>query len=456
MQLADEKYIGRETGHFRHAWRARRRAGMTMVEILVAIAIFLTVIVGVVTLFSGVVRTVRTGYQVKDAYAMGRAALAVIDRDLTTAFTSREAGEVEQFYGQSRGFMFVGYVGAASSGSEGGELHRVTYVVHPSVSTYQFDTEIAEPWGNVLGAVRAQAAAAGLDPGLVANALVLASAEKGDVVQDEVVKEFRVRVTTKAILRIEEKVPDLDSFELPQDGLQWPYVSPVFAKDDVINPGDPDTNSVASVALYNELRNSIGGIRETLVVRADQGNAPTGLGADVVEAILKAKRREIWLRLLSGETVGGLDYWAWRAEKGKGVVTDYVLADRILDRAEILFDVPTGIDIALNVLNVPGLFSFSNGTESLSTYNDAGGIPGYSAFMADGAIAAFDEAVTAFKQKGMEILGCPLDPRLPYVVGQQFWVMTEKPLPGQADIRKWFSQSVTLPAAMSRNAEAGN
>ena len=61
-----------------------RTRGFSLTELLVAMAVFISLMAGLSVLFSGAVRTVRGSYQLLDAYEVGRSAVDVIDKDLRT------------------------------------------------------------------------------------------------------------------------------------------------------------------------------------------------------------------------------------------------------------------------------------------------------------------------------------------------------------------------------------
>ena len=103
--------------------------GFSLVELLVAMAIFTTIMGGVGALFISSVRIVRQGFQNQEAFELARGTLNIIESDLSRAFTSREHGDNYKFYGTPIGFSFVGIVGQGQ-GSGAGNLARVTYVVY--------------------------------------------------------------------------------------------------------------------------------------------------------------------------------------------------------------------------------------------------------------------------------------------------------------------------------------
>lgn len=106
-----------------HKNTRQARRGFTMVETLVAMAILITVITGVVLVYSGAVRTVRQTYRAQDNFEIGRSVLAALQRDLERSFTAREYGKYYQFHGSPQSMMFVGVL-------EDGQLGRVTYAIN--------------------------------------------------------------------------------------------------------------------------------------------------------------------------------------------------------------------------------------------------------------------------------------------------------------------------------------
>lgn len=110
-----------------YARTAARRRGFTLVELLVAIAIFVTVMASVALVFNGAVRTSKQGFQNQEAYELARGAMKVIERDLSRAFTNRNRGDVFNFYGTPIGFTYVGLIYANESSAP--NMARVTYVI---------------------------------------------------------------------------------------------------------------------------------------------------------------------------------------------------------------------------------------------------------------------------------------------------------------------------------------
>lgn len=503
-----------DTSGPRRAFRSRR-AGVTMVELLVAMSIFAVLMAGIFTMFISATDATRTGREVSKAYEQGRTALKIMERDLTVAFTARERADTQQFYGRPEGFMFVGRLDATESGSGSNGLSRNTFVLHPSTSTAVFDTTILEEKKVVWGHIQAQLARRAVEAKLasVTDTEIAAAAAAAenlfsamfscvDCANDASLYEFNVRVTTNALLHIVESgQQDLDAFDLTGTGLTWPSISPDLPMTDYGNADSFDSSNPDNAILYREWVSAINPFAKT----AAPGTAAffeydlrhliwtmpglNALNTEVIQNLLAAKKREIWMRMLAmdpllmnsnGEPLGTA-YWAQHD------ATDYILADRILRSAQILdpaTDNPVWVpafagmaDEPMDALYMDGIFRYGDGSGEFSPYfNDdrnitgAGMGAGYLEFItalgtavAKGStwVAAvldeFDASLTEMKESRATapVLGSPLDARLPYLVAQQFFVMSERPVGGAADVRKWFSQTITLPSGFSRSANTG-
>ncbi|MBN2307956.1 MAG: prepilin-type N-terminal cleavage/methylation domain-containing protein, partial [Candidatus Hydrogenedentes bacterium] len=119
----------------------RKNDGFSLMELIIATAILALLAGGIAAVFTGSMRAVRAGYQATSANEMARGALNVIERDLSGAFTSRDAGDYYQFFGTPIGMMFVGLVDT----DEGTQLARVTYVLHHNAGSDAFETIDAQP-----------------------------------------------------------------------------------------------------------------------------------------------------------------------------------------------------------------------------------------------------------------------------------------------------------------------
>jgi prepilin-type N-terminal cleavage/methylation domain-containing protein len=479
-----------------------RQHGFTLVELLVAMAIFITIMGGVTVLFTGAIRTVRQGNQQMDLFSMGRGMMTVMERDMSAAFTARELGEYFQFYGRAEGFMFVGKL-------ENGRLGRVTYVINPNADTREFETAINEPWQDVWERVVTLAADRARARGAANNAAVRAAQDDasayfqsfypapsgafvnlGDVVDDINRRpiDFTVRVRSYALLRYQEDVADLDTFQPIRNAnsslsYQWPYIDPRLPAQDRVD-GSPEG---VEEALYLDILNGIGGpgndIRNAILFADPNSEQLHAINRDTVAALIAAKRREVWIRLLAGDAPPGVPgFWKDPNDPtdARPAASDYVIAERILVRAGLLAPdgsseliLPGEPGTRLDALLVPGIFNYgaidNGGTEvyrrtfnALENLNASGYTNArqqtitYADFLADPAdrIKDYDEALVRAlgeRRDAALLAGSPLAPRLPALISPGLWFMDASPAPGAADFRRWFTQTIEVPSATGRN-----
>ena len=472
-----------------------RQHGFTLVELLVAMAIFITIMGGVTVLFTGAIRTVRQGNQQMDLFSMGRGMMTVMERDMSAAFTARELGEYFQFYGRAEGFMFVGKL-------ENGRLGRVTYVINPNADTREFETAINEPWQNVwervvtFAADRARARGLAVRPAQDDASAYFQSfypapsgafVNLGDLVEDinRTPIDFTVRARSYALLRYQEDVADLETFQPIRDAnsslsYQWPYIDPLQPSRDRVD-GSPEG---VEEALYFDILNGIGGAGNDIRNAVSFANLQLhAINGDTVAALIAAKRREIWIRLLAGDGPTGVPGF-WKNPNDptdtRPFAGDYVIAERILVRAGLLAPdgsieliLPGDPGTRLDALLVPGIFNYgaldNGGTEvyrrtfnALENLNASGYTNArqqtitYADFLADPAdrIKDYDEALVRAlgeRRDAALLAGSPLAPRLPALISPGLWFMDASPAPGAADFRRWFIQTIEVPSATGRN-----
>jgi type II secretion system protein J len=90
--------------------RDRKPTGFTLVEMLVALAIFGTVMAGISVVFISSMRAWQTNRENQSVFEMGRAALNVMEQDLTSAFGSVDRDEMQTLVGGRDWLTFVGMV----------------------------------------------------------------------------------------------------------------------------------------------------------------------------------------------------------------------------------------------------------------------------------------------------------------------------------------------------------
>ena len=119
-----------DDAHLQPNWKVAHHntAGFTLPELLIALAVFISVMGGVALLFVNSMRLTRQGFLNQEAYEEAQSALKIVETDLTRAFTSRQYGDYYQFYGTPIGFTFVGL--ASRDERESPNLSRITYVVY--------------------------------------------------------------------------------------------------------------------------------------------------------------------------------------------------------------------------------------------------------------------------------------------------------------------------------------
>ncbi len=521
-----------------HGVPARRQsqAGFTLTELLVATAIFVILMSALVTLFSSAIAAVRQGYASIDAYDTGRMAMTTFSRDLSGAFTAREHGDTYNFYGRPDGFMFVGALA-------NGQIGRVTYVMHPSVGTPTVRMKVTERWGVVEANIRRQVERIARQRGY--NGATVTSYSDGtiDVVDDyyeysdfsitrryyaDEWVEFDVELELESLVRYEETgAGDLDTFDmyvkLDSGGvpiqLDWPYVDPSdYGNDATPLAGDGDTQQqfllgaldpnpsdpLGTFDMRNRFRsiNTGGGVThpsgDQLYLRA--------LGRDTFDQMLKARKREFWLRMLSGESMGlpsltsdasygSVGYWHDERlnapnDRKMRKLNEYLIADGIVARTRLLQPdsdnyvfvdlapggpIPGPEDILPDILDAEVMFSYGDGglapvnyfndIENLRNPDDphsAGGGPvNVPTLLAQGAAGFTDvDLIEADKaladtllgnRSNRKNLGSPLAPRIPSVVTTDFWVTRTRTRPGAPDILKRFSQTVQIPTAQGRS-----
>lgn len=109
------------------------KRGMTLIEVVVAMAILSIILTGLVTMFVSAIESTHQGYMIKESYGNARSAMEVLARDLERACTLANRGEKVQFYGTPTALTFVTML-------DNGQVGRVTYFFAPSPSIPVFET----------------------------------------------------------------------------------------------------------------------------------------------------------------------------------------------------------------------------------------------------------------------------------------------------------------------------
>ncbi|MBI2422501.1 MAG: prepilin-type N-terminal cleavage/methylation domain-containing protein [Candidatus Hydrogenedentes bacterium] len=493
------------------------QAGFTLVEMLVAMSIFLVLISGLLVLFNGVVETVREGYQTMDTFELGRGAINVIDRDLKGAFTSREHGNAYQFYGTPDGFMFVGTL-------ESGEIGRVTYVLHrpnPGASRDTFQTLYYEDYAVVLDTIMRQARSAvtgcfdtPAEAKAARDAAAQAAANAFSAVYPSTPDDgFPVTMLTYDLVRYEEPGRgDLDTFSLANGGvllpdgtrssLQFPTIDPADPGLDELFLLPPPEESGPQQEVNNFVLSAINRDPSTLNLdirtymeniaddpaRFDYGSLQI-VSPALVESIVATRKREFWIRWLSGELFEGpppriTPFWTFDGDENrdnadkpnvdKYIVSPYVIAKAVLlDLSGNPMFIPGGP--AMNILFQDHYFRYSDGINIDARYFNAlenldQGIPVldgseaeiyYSTFLCQSSennLFYWDNFLMnkqyAENRDSDVLSGSPLFPRLPAVVTANLTLTRPPKRPGGALFQRRFEQGIDVPSAIGRDLPA--
>jgi prepilin-type N-terminal cleavage/methylation domain-containing protein len=404
---------------------ARARQGFTLIELIVAIALFLTIMAGVGLVFVAATRSMRISFQAQEAFEVARGALGIMERDLTRAVTSRDHGDYHNFYGTPIGFSFIGLTSPNQSSRP--NIARITYVMHATADSRILPT----------------------------------------------IDEQERRVFT--LLRyVEPGISDLESFPI-----DWanalvldPSLTDVTTVQDLIgDPLDPASSAVSSAVA----RAVLAGICESTDERC-------------LNEVVKARKRELWIRMLSGGDAALPSFWGQNPPIDGPDPLDYALAENILfvanninfvpqisdgDFAAISFTRPPfftyrqlgeriRVDAANNTMyqvdaitgiyqrdffdelipqreRAPIQFAYWNDTRNMDLANN--GIDDDGDFVVDEVGEGFGTA------RGP---GSPLSPRLPLDVAIRFTLFFPSPYVGSPDFVRTFDERIDLPTGFAR------
>lgn len=476
---------------------ARAMRGMSLVELLVATVLFIVLLAGLSALFTGAISATRTGYLNMEAFERVRGSLKIIEQDLTGAFTAREYGDYYQFFGGPQGFCFVGTV-------ENAGLARVTYVVHPTAEAVEFTASHVETYGDVHTRLRNHVQSYG-DATVFARFLGaigdqlpgvpdpnLEAAQLPAALREAIVDFPEIHVTTQSLVRfVEIGVNDLDTFEIVRANgtfLQWPELDLDDPNNDFYDANDPD-----SLRLYIYLLDAFNpyvlpndfipaGVEDLqgLILAANPNDDmrviyansdTTTMTRDTLETLYRAKRREIWIRMLAGED-GLPNFWGDpnNALDQRPKAEDYVVTDALLAKMS-LDSVPD-----FDVVGTPQMFFYRSsisGDNSIyaRSFNSVERVAGYSysypdfqgntppTFAQDPAngLATIDEYYTGWLNNetiSPAMFGSPLFPRLPGMVSPGFWLIVPAKWVNSKDFLRWFTQDINIPSAAGRNVKA--
>ncbi|NIA16310.1 MAG: hypothetical protein GWP08_19795 [Nitrospiraceae bacterium] len=395
--------------------RAKNRqapAGFSLAEMLVAVAIFMTLMSGIVMLFAGSLRAYRVSQQQMDAFEEARGALTIFNTDLASAFEAGEHYDGDTFYGCPNGMTFIGLI---RTSDDTGDLNiaRITYVLYNPA----FDRFTDSPSVEVFE-----------------NALVTRDPDTGA----ELDEEFWATGFTYPLLRyVEPGVSDLDSF--PVD---WEFRT-------------IDGGSTLAWHLEDE------------VATARQN----GLCDTCEDEFRRAKRREYWIRMLAG---GGLtedgsplpNAWEFSEElmglpPGDAHPYFYIVTANVLsiaDPDERYADFTAGTPL------FDYDYSYVLGADAGGATQPKDANPWWNDYRSLNCDPRREWRPLGSQESVQDrypgaICGPPDDwraipccenPRLPEIVNASFWLMFEAPITGAPDFRRLFSEDVFLSAAYTR------
>ncbi|MCC6696299.1 MAG: type II secretion system protein [Candidatus Hydrogenedentes bacterium] len=389
--------------------------GFTLTELLVATAIFSIMMTAIVTLFVASLHAVKSAYLAADAYETSRGAFNVVERDLSTVFTMRDYGDYYQFFGTPQGMVMVGLIRRADGSTS---LGRITYAIFPVVVKDNTDVfRITDPF---------------TAPQLNTNAVnIQVYNDNGTPADptDDLMED--VKVGTAALVRyIEPGVEDLDTYPFDWNEL---FVDPengtdIKAELDAVigdDSADPD-----------------------VLVRLDSR----------LQELLAAKKRELWIRMISGQeywiprlTTGAPeelpDVWGdpanpatspgWLAKDSSGNyvplnVRDYVVAENIGLETPLFGAGPNVVPLhPLNSTATQNFFRYGHGNVLLANGN---------------------WEYPTWNSDELAVAGSPLRPRLPEVVTLRLPFAYERPYPTAPQFERNLEQVIDVPTAYTRTA----
>ena len=284
--------------------RTHKKRGFTLTELLIATAIFTILMSAIVALFVASLHAVKSAYLASDAYETSRGAFATVERDLTTVFTMRDYGDYYQFFGTPQGMTMIGLIKRPDGGTT---LGRITYVIFP--------VTIKDDAGDFYNTAPFDLPQLNTRPVPIQFVSVNDNGTPADLTDDfeEVTDEY---VGTAALVRyVEPGIEDLDTYPFEWDALAS---NPEFG-----------TSIAAELNTATTVANGWSDVDRRIRLNSVQ------------QELLAAKKREIWVRMLSGQEywiplLNGLapqlpDVWTdgWLAGGAPVNPRDYVVAENI-------------------------------------------------------------------------------------------------------------------------------
>ena len=374
--------------------------GFTMVELLVAIALFAVLMSGVVMLFVGSVRSARTSYQQLDAFEKARSALTIIEDDLIPSHFIRDYGVIRTFYGTPIGMTFIQRT-KVPGGSDNYKCSRVTYVVYNRVI---YRNKLIQEEGDSDNI--STDAYPYRFPEALEDYIAGYDTNGNPVYFSDGMRRFRDAYPYPLLKYFEKNMDNLNNFPVP-----W-----------LDERGEPTRFGVILNNLLAEHPDSNGHIITVTKKRLTEEQSK----------ILWSTKCEMWIRMLAGGDSGidNINFWAeFNLEPLDYMVTDNILSTLAPNRVSASY--PPGRDFGadpnINRKDQPfgGFVFFGYGMN--------------------------DETPDANKNRVFNPFWS--EELWPEMIIISFWLMFESPYPGAPDFKRHFSLQINIPAAYARPTE---
>lgn len=277
------------------------KGGFTLTELLVSTAIFALLMTSIGALFVASLHAMRAGYQSQEAFELSRGTFNVLERDLTTMFTARDAGQYYQFYGNEYGMMMVGMLQLRDeNGREYNRVGRVTYVIYPVVIRapqpdlgFYVTQPFALDYNKKVGVENYDPLQPAIDFHRTRGMRFSSPVEDGP----------ETEIAIAALVRyVEPGVSDLDTY---------PFNWETLISDTEGNPEFPQVSS--SESIRSQLNDSL----EAGTLSGSPSDDLNFLGriTDSRDRMLAAKKRDLWLKMLSCQK-----YWIPKLVSGAPIL----------------------------------------------------------------------------------------------------------------------------------------
>ncbi|HPC18551.1 MAG TPA: prepilin-type N-terminal cleavage/methylation domain-containing protein [Candidatus Hydrogenedentes bacterium] len=378
--------------------------GFTLVELLVAIALFAVLMSGVVMLFVGSVRSARTSYQQIDAFEKARSALTIIQDDLIHSQMSVDRGDSRTFYGTPIGMTFIKKT-KTTVGSDNYKCSRVTYVVYNRI-IYKNNLiqDVGDPDNTSTDAYPYRF------PEALEDYIAGYDTNGNPVYFPDGMPRFRDAYPYPLLKYFENDMDNLNNFPVP-----W-----------LDERGNPTRFGAILNNLLSERPDSMGNIITVTKKRLTEEQ----------NKILWSTKCEMWIRMLAGGDSGidNINFWA----ESNLDPLDYMVTDNILSTLSpnrISASYPPGRDFSadpnMNRKDEPFGGSVFFGYRENTDFEDD----------------------TPNGNQNKYARPWWLEDRWPKIVTMSFWLMFESPYPGAPDFKRHFSLQINIPAAYARPQE---